>query len=232
MSGALLGKVALVTGASRGIGRCVAQALGREGCDLVLGTTRRGALDPLLRELTALKRRAVGVAADVGQPEGVDALVDAAQRAFGQVDVLVNNAAIAPRAALERMEDGLFERVLAVNLSGPFRLCRRIAPGMVNRGYGRIVNISSISGTLGTPGMTAYCASKWGLNGLTQSLSEEVKGKGVFVSAVLPGTVRTEMSRDLGFPVQMEPEDVAELVRYLCAEAPAAMAGSLVEMFG
>jgi NAD(P)-dependent dehydrogenase (short-subunit alcohol dehydrogenase family) len=174
----------------------------------------------------------VGVAADLGTPEGTDALVQAAERAFGRVDVLVNNAAIAPRATLDRMEEGVFERVVAVNLTGPYRLCRRLAPGMAARGYGRIVNVSAISGTLGTPGFTAYCASKWGLNGLTQALSEELKGKGVFVTAVLPGTVRTEMSKDLGFPVQMEPEDVAELVRYLCAQAPKAMTGGLVEMFG
>jgi 3-oxoacyl-[acyl-carrier protein] reductase len=103
---------------------------------------------------------------------------------------------------------------------------------MARRGFGRVVNVSSISGTLGTPGLSGYCASKWGLNGLTQSLAEEVRGRGVLVAAVLPGSVDTDMLKGSGFVPKMTPEEVARVVRFLCTEAPVAMSGSLVEVFG
>ena len=229
--GKLQGKVALVTGASRGIGEQVALLLARDGADVALCSTEPQGCEQTASAIRALGRRAVAVQADIGTPEGVERVVKAAEQ-LGPVEVLVNNAAIAPRVNLDRMELDVLHRVLAVNLVGPYALCHRLVPPMVSRGYGRVVNVSSISGTLGTPGFTAYCASKWGLNGFTQALSEELRDSGVFVAAVLPGTVRTRQSAGLGFPVRMEPEDVGELIRYLCAEAPAAMRGSLVEMFG
>jgi NAD(P)-dependent dehydrogenase (short-subunit alcohol dehydrogenase family) len=102
----------------------------------------------------------------------------------------------------------------------------------VSRGWGRVVNVSSISGTLGTAGMTAYCASKWGLNGLTRALAEEVKGQGVLVAAVLPGSTDTQMLAGSGFVARVTPDEVAKVVRFLCAEAPLAMSGSLLEVFG
>ena len=154
------------------------------------------------------------------------------RRALGSVDVLVNNAGMALRRPLAGTEDKDFERVLAVNLAGPFYLARRLLPAMVAQGFGRLVNVSSISGTLGTAGMTAYCASKWGLNGLTRALAEEVRGQGVLVAAVLPGSTDTEMLEGSGFTPRMTPEEVAKVVRFLCAEAPLAMSGSLVEVFG
>jgi len=168
----------------------------------------------------------------VARPAALDAALAEVRRALGPVDVLVNNAGIAVRQPLQATSDADFERVLAVNLAGPFYLARRLLPDMVARGWGRLVNVSSISGTLGTPGMAAYCASKWGLNGLTRALSEEVKGRGVLVAAVLPGSTDTEMLRNSGFAPKMTAEEVAKVVRFLCAEAPLAMTGSLVEVFG
>ena len=116
--------------------------------------------------------------------------------------------------------------------SAPGEAGLQLLPGMLKRGQGGIVNVSSISGTLGTAQFSAYCASKWGLNGFTKALAEELKGTGVKVFAVLPGSTDTDMLRAAGFTPVMKPEDVAGVVRYLCSDAPLAMSGSLVEVFG
>ncbi|MCI0569197.1 MAG: SDR family oxidoreductase [Myxococcaceae bacterium] len=233
MSAPLLeGRVALVTGASRGIGRAVAVALAEAGADLVLTSTRDGGTDEVRVEVERSGRQALGVAADVGRPGDVDRLVSAALSRFGRVDVLVNNAGVVVRRPLAEMRDADFTDVVATNLTGPFLLARRLVPGMVQRRWGRVVNVGSISGTLGTPGLSGYCASKWGLNGLTKSLAEELKGTGVTVTAVLPGSVDTDMLKGSGYAPAMTPDEVARVVRFLCAEAPEAMTGSLVEMFG
>jgi NAD(P)-dependent dehydrogenase (short-subunit alcohol dehydrogenase family) len=230
--GALAGKVALVTGASRGIGRAIARVLSDEGAAVAVLSRRLESAAPVADALRASGARAYAVAADVASPKALDAALAEVRRALGAVDVLVNNAGVALRRPLADTHDADFERVVAVNLAGPFYLARRVLPTMVANGWGRLVSVSSISGTLGTAGMSAYCASKWGLNGLTRALAEEVKGKGVLVAAVLPGSTDTEMLEGSGFTPRMTPEEVAKVVRFLCAEAPLAMSGSLVEVFG
>ncbi len=116
-----------------------------------------------------------------------------------------------------RCSDADWDRVLAVNLSGPFYLARRCVPGMAERRWGRVINVSSISSRVGTPGMTAYCASKWGLNGFTQALAAEVKERNVLVAAVLPGSVDTDMLKGSGWEPEMNPTEVARVVTFLCA---------------
>src|SRR5690606_13960552 len=183
----------------------------------------------------ALEREKVPVlaqACDVADVSQVEALVAAAQGRFGRVDVLVNNAGIVVRRSLLDMEDADYTRVLAVNLVGPFLLIRRLVPGMIERHEGRIINVSSISGTLGSPRQSGYCASKWGLNGLTRSLAEELKGTGVTVTAVLPGSVDTDMLKGSGFAPEVTPQEIADTVRWLASDAPASMTGALVEVFG
>ncbi len=228
----LTGKVALVTGASRGIGREIALALAREGADCALAATSAEAAAPTAKEISALSRRALALGCDVARPEELDRMIERTLRELARIDVLVNNAAVVHRAPLVELTDADIERVLAVNLLGPMYLCRRVVPGMLARGEGRVINVSSISGTLACPRALAYAASKWGLDGFTRSLAEEVKGRGVFVAAVLPGSVDTAMLEGSGFSPAMGPADVAGVVRYLCAEAPMAMSGSLVEVFG
>lgn len=232
MSGALTGKVALVTGASRGIGREIALTLAAEGADVGLVSTSLEGTRTLVQELERLGRRCAAVAADVGDARAVDAALEVVRGRLGELDVLVNNAGIVKRLPLEQMEDTDFDDVLRVNLSGAFYFCRRVLPHMAERGHGRIINISSISGTLGSSGMSGYCASKWGLNGLTQSLAEEYKARGVFVAAVLPSGVATEMLVGSQFPSRVGTDEVARVVRFLAAEAPFAMTGSLVEVYG
>jgi 3-oxoacyl-[acyl-carrier protein] reductase len=232
VSRALSSKVALVTGASRGIGRAVALALADAGADLIITSSRARGADATLKEIIGLKRRAVAISCDVSRPKDVEWLMAEGEKAFGRIDVLVNNAGVVHRAPLSETSNSDFDRVIGVNLSGPFYLVRRVVPGMVKRGWGRVVNISSISGATGTPQLSAYCASKWGLNGLTRALAVELEGTGVTAMAVLPGSVDTGMLRGSGLAPKMSAEEVANVVRFLCTEAPAAMNGSLVEVFG
>lgn len=224
--------VALVTGASRGIGAAIARALAAAGVDLILTSTRRGGTAAVARHCRARGRRVLEAVYQAGSRRSADALVKRAVARFGRVDLLVNNAATIVRRPLEAMRDDDFEAVLAVNLHGPFHLCRRLVPGMVRRGFGRIINLSSISATLGTAGASGYNASKWGLDGLTKSLAEELRGTGVVIASLQPGSVGTDMLEGSGLRARMTAADVAGVVRYLALEAPEALQGGRVELFG
>ncbi|HVZ89542.1 MAG TPA: SDR family NAD(P)-dependent oxidoreductase [Polyangia bacterium] len=218
-TGVLQGKVAVVTGASRGIGRAIATLLAGAGAR-VAGCARH-ALDDV-------------VACDVTRPEDVDRFAADVLHRFGAPDIVVNNAGVVARARLEETPLESWAAVVDSNLKGTFLVTRAFLAAMRAKGGGRIVNIASISGRQGTAGLTAYCAAKHGVVGLTRALAEEVRSEGIAVNAVCPGSVDTDMLR-VGMPgarPDMSPEDVANVVIYLCAYAPPALTGSCVDVFG
>ncbi|MHB1847008.1 MAG: SDR family NAD(P)-dependent oxidoreductase [Deltaproteobacteria bacterium] len=231
----LLGEGAVVTGAGRGIGRAVALALAAEGAKVALAARTESELAAVAGEIRARGGTALAVRCDVSLASEVEALFRAAERAHGPTSLLVNNAGVVRRRPLVELTEADWDLQLDVNLKGAY-LCARAAlsgeAGMLARHKGRIVNVSSISGTLGTPTLTAYCASKWGLIGLTKALAEELRETGVSVMAILPGSVDTAMLSGSGFAPDMSPDDVANVIRFLCTGAPAAMTGSAVELFG
>jgi 3-oxoacyl-[acyl-carrier protein] reductase len=151
---------------------------------------------------------------------------------LGTVDVLVANAGLLERAPVDELELSQWNRMLGTNLTGPFLCARAVWPAMRLRRAGRIIAIGSISGTLGTPEASGYNASKWGLTGFMKSIAEEGRSLGILCAAVLPGSTDTDMLRQTPFPAQMSPVEVARVVRFLAAEAPMAMTGSAVEVFG
>jgi 3-oxoacyl-[acyl-carrier protein] reductase len=206
---------ALVTGASRGIGRAIAEALISDGIHVAVCASRSA---------PELRGAAVSARCDVSDEAQVAALFAQA----GRNDCVVINAGVLERGPVEEFTAAQWDRVLGVNLRGAF-LCAREA---FRTGATRIVAVGSVSGTLGTRHAAAYNASKWGLTGLIKSLAEEGRERGIFCAAVLPGSVDTEMLKQTPFKPALRPQDVARVVKFLCTDAPFAMTGSAVEVFG
>ena len=228
----LKGETALVTGGSRGIGKACALALAAEGASLALVARGERELEEAAAQVRAAGVRALAIPGDVGDEAFAARAFEAAEKELGPVSVLVNNAGIVERANVADTSLASWERVLRVNLTGSFLFAREAVRRMAPRGKGRLVFVSSISATLGSAGMSAYCASKWGVHGLVKSLAEELRCTGVLAFGVSPGSTDTEMLKGSGFDPDMQPEDVARVVRFLAAEAPAAMQGSIVQVFG
>jgi 3-oxoacyl-[acyl-carrier protein] reductase len=225
---ALAGRTAIVTGGGRGIGAAAARALTSLGARVTVFARSRAELDRLVQEGAA----ALAVAGDVSREADVARLVEAHQRALGPCDVLVNNAGILERGLAERLSPEAWRRVLEVNLTGAFLCARAVIPGMKGRRRGRIVNVASISGTVGTAEGSAYNASKWGLLGLTKCLAEELRPHGVQCLAVSPGSVDTAMLQQTPFAPEMAPEQVAGVIAWCAGEAPDAMTGANLEVYG
>ncbi|HET6411944.1 MAG TPA: SDR family oxidoreductase [Anaeromyxobacter sp.] len=221
-------RTAVVTGGGRGIGAAVARGLTARGLAVTVFARSARQLEEVVRAGGA----ALGVAGDVRREADVRRLREEHERLNGPVDVLVNGAGILVRGSAEDLSPEAFREVIDVNLLGPFLCAREVIPGMKVRGRGRIVNLASISGTLGTPLASPYNASKWGLIGLTKCLAEELRPAGVQCLSVSPGSVDTEMLARTPFPPQMTPEEVARVVVFAALDAPDAMTGSNLEVFG
>ena len=224
--------VAVVTGAGRGIGRAIALGLARRGFDVALLARTLPQLQATAADVVALGRRALALRCDVASASEVTHAAERAQEELGVPRVVVNNAGVVLRADVHAMSPEDWDHVVDINLKGTFLVARAWLPSMLGAKQGRIVNVSSISGTLGTAGLSAYCAAKWGVIGFTKSLAKELEGTGVVAMCVMPGSVDTDMLKGSGFSPQMTPEDVANLVVYASLDAPSAMNGSAVEMFG
>jgi 3-hydroxybutyrate dehydrogenase len=187
-------RVALITGGGRGIGREIALAFARQGLALAVVGRDLVRVDEAAAEARALGARALALKLDVTDADAVRGVQARVAAELGEVDVLVNNAGIAESAPFARTDPALWERHLRVNVTGPYLCTREALPGMLARGWGRVINVASLAGLYGAPYVTAYTASKHALVGLTKALAAEVSGKGVTVNAICPGYVATEMT--------------------------------------
>ncbi|HTV04321.1 MAG TPA: SDR family NAD(P)-dependent oxidoreductase [Acidobacteriaceae bacterium] len=227
---ALDGRVAVITGASRGLGRAIALSLSSAGAKIALVARDMDALNAVAEHIRSAGGEAEVFRADVTDEEQVRRIKTEIVTRFGHVDILVNNAGINIRKPLEGYRLDEWERVLTTNLTSAFLMCRSLIPQMKGRGYGRIINLTSTMSHVSLPGRTAYSASKFGLLGLTKALALELAGEGISVVAVSPGPFATDMNTPLIEDAEMNrrfvskipagrwgnPEEVGELVRYLC----------------
>jgi 3-oxoacyl-[acyl-carrier protein] reductase len=227
----LTDRVVLVTGAGRGIGRAIACAFAAEGAQIALQGKTKKNLEKVQRELKGTGVKSALLPGDVSDEGVVARCVAAAEQQLGPIDVLVNNAGIFATGPIDRMDALVFDRVLAVNLRGPFLLSRAVLPGMKSRRRGHIVNIASTAGRRGFPGGTAYCASKFGLVGLSEAMRYDVRAFDVRVTCVFPSSVATDLAREhdasLNQARAIQPEDVAHAVVALVKMDDRAMTTSL-----
>ena len=216
------GQVALVTGASRGIGLAIARRLGQMGARVAICARDSGRLRSAEKELRGDGIETLAIPADITRASEVAALVREVNRAFGDIEILVNNAGVGGFAPLHEMNESDWDAILDTNLKGVFLCSKQVAPQMIRRRAGHIINISSLAGKNAFAGGGAYCASKWGLQGLAQCMAEDLRGYGIRVSVICPGTVQTEFSPHAGKDPQkmLQPEDVAHAVAMLVTQAP------------
>ena len=212
----LTGKIAIITGGTKGIGRGIAEALVRKGVHVCISARHQAELDDAVAELKKLGEvRVIGVICDVRNHDQVKALIEHAAKGLGGLDILINNAGIGIFESVADMPPEDFRAILETNLFGVFYCCHEAIPIMKQRGNGYIINISSLAGTNAHPRMAAYNASKFGLNGFSEALMQEVRHDGIKVSYIMPGSVNTEFGGDEPSEAkswQLRPEDIARVV--------------------
>ena len=222
----------MVTGAGRGIGLSTALAFADRGYDVALLGPHVELLEGAAAQVRQRGVRALVARCDVSVSSDVDSARDRVVAEWGAPVVVVNNAGVVERSVVHEMSEAAWDHVIGVNLKGTFLVTRAFLPAMLLKKSGRIVSVGSISSTLGTPKLAAYCAAKWGVVGFTKALAEELRGTGVQTLCVLPGSVDTDMLKGSGFAPEMSADDVARTLVYAALDAPAAMNGSAMEMFG
>ena len=233
-------RVAVVTGASQGIGKAIAIAFGSAGANMVATARTQHEIEDVVSTISASGGNALGVDADLGVEADISALAERSIEEYGGVDILVNNAAIIhPRIPVTELDPDLWRDVLNVNLTGAFLITQKLLPGMIDRGYGKIINISSIGGRTGGAGRSAYRVTKSGLISFTESLAAEVYDKGINVNAICPGGTDTEgyraafnTSGKAENPNLMDPAEIAEVALFLASDASSAVTGTAIDSFG
>jgi 2-hydroxycyclohexanecarboxyl-CoA dehydrogenase len=237
MTRPLAGGTAVVTGASRGIGRAIALRLAEAGAEVALWSRDGDALRRVADEVAALGGRGEPFVCDVTDSAEVDAAAERVRAALAPVRWIVNNAGAVLRKPTALVSDSEWRRMIAVNLDGTFHVTRAFLPDLIEAGRaggGRIINVSSIAGREGTALLAAYCAAKHGVIGLTRALAEELRTAKVSVNAICPGSVDTAMLRE-GMPgasPDMSPDDIARTALFLAHEAPQALTGACIDIFG
>ncbi len=218
----LEGKIALITGASRGIGLAIAKSLGRLGAHLSVCARDAKKLESAARELEREAGKVLAIAADVSRPGDIASLVQKTAQSLGPIEILVNNAGIGYFGPAHEAAESNWDSVLDTNLKSVFLLSKAVAPGMIERRSGHIINIASLAGKNAFAGGGIYCASKWGLLGFTQCMAEDMRGYGIRISAVCPGSVATDFGPHTGKDPRklLQPEDVAHAVETLVTQAP------------
>jgi len=223
-------RTALVTGASRGIGRAIALALAAEGADVAVNyLCSETPAKQLVKEIEAMGGRALLVQADVGDEADTTRMAEEIDSAFGHLDMLINNAGVTSDRSFSNMDQTAWRKVMRTNLDGVFNCTRACLDGMIARGWGRVVNITSVIGQMGNFGQANYASSKAGVAAFTKSLAKEVAGKGITVNAIAPGFIATEMLATIPDKVRTRlleqipmrrfgrPEEVARACVYLCS---------------
>jgi 3-oxoacyl-[acyl-carrier protein] reductase len=240
----LAGKVALVTGASRGIGRAIAVLLASRGADVIATARSASAAAPTVDEITKAGGRARPLALDIADPLSVEAAMADALREHATIPLLVNNAGITRDNLLMRMKKEDWDQVIETNLTGIYRVCRSLVPSMVKAKYGRIVNITSVVSRSGNPGQVNYAAAKAGTEGFTRSLARELASRNITVNCVAPGFIETDMTSALTdaqrealltqVPLKRlgRPEDVASGVAYLLSDQASYVTGITLDING
>ncbi|MDF2927669.1 MAG: 3-oxoacyl-ACP reductase [Paenibacillaceae bacterium] len=241
----LEGKVALVTGASRGIGRAIALELAKAGADVAVNYAgSEQAAEDVVQAIQALGRRAFKIKADVGVAAEADQMVSRVIEAYERIDILVNNAGITRDNLIMRMKEDEFDQVINTNLKGVFNCVKAVTRPMMKQRSGRIINISSVVGALGNPGQANYVAAKAGVIGLTKAAARELAPRGITVNAVAPGFIATDMTDKLSeeqkaallpqIPLSRmgQPEEIAKAVRFLASDDASYLTGQTLHVDG
>jgi len=240
----LQGRVALVTGSSRGIGREIARVIARAGAEVIVAARGLEGARAAADEIVGDGGRATAVSMDISEDESVVRTVDELKKAYDTIPLLVNNAGIVRDNLILRMKQHEWDDVIGTNLTGIYRLCRALVPSMVRARFGRIVNITSVVGRVGNPGQTNYAAAKAGVEGLTRSLARELSTRNITVNCVAPGFIDTDMTRDLSEDAREKllsqvpmgrlgtPNDVASAVLFLLGDGAAYVTGTTIDVNG